>query len=313
MILSRLGWGVVTLFAVSFVVFFSTQLLPGNVATSVLGNRATPQLVAELTHQLGLDRPAMEQYVDWLRGVVLHGSFGTSLVNDEQVTGSIREPFVNSLILVAISGFWSVVLGTILGLVAAYRAGRRSDITLSFVMLGFSAMPFFVTGIFLILLFSVGVFHWFPAVSLVAPGTSPLADPASLFLPVLTLTLTLSPYVYRMVRATVSEALNSEYCELALLKGMSRTQVMLRHAVPTAIPSTVQVIGLCLLWLAGGIVVVESLFNYPGIGRRLVDAVSARDVPVIQACVLWLAAFYVLVNLVTDIIALLAEPRSRTA
>jgi ABC-type dipeptide/oligopeptide/nickel transport systems, permease components len=304
---------VVTLFGVSIVVFFSTQLLPGNVATSILGNRATPQLVAQLTHQLRLDRPAVDQYGDWLRGVIVHGNFGASLVNDEPVTGSIREPFVNSLILVAISGFWSVVLGTVLGLLAAYRAQRRSDIALSLVMLGFSAMPFFVTGIFLILLLSVGVFHLFPAVSLVAPGASPLSDPASLVLPVLTLTLTLSPYVFRMVRATVAESLQSEYCELALLKGMTRRQVMLRHAVPTAIPSTVQVIGLCLLWLAGGIVVVESLFNYPGIGRRLVDAVSARDVPVIQACVLWLAAFYVVVNLITDILALVAEPRSRTA
>jgi peptide/nickel transport system permease protein len=205
------------------------------------------------------------------------------------------------------------VLGVACGAIAALRKDGWFDHVTSVGALAVTALPEFVVAIVLVILFSTVVLHVLPAVSIVPPGSHPWDQPESLILPVATLVIVIVPYILRMMRAAMIEALESEYVEMARLKGLSTSRVVIVHAMPNAIAPTIQVIGLNFLYLAGGIVIVEYVFNYPGVGQGLVDAVSVRDIPVIQFIVLVLAAFYVFMNIATDVIALLATPRRRLA
>ena len=310
LLLERVGLGVVTLFAVSVVVFAATQVLPGNAAYAVLGHSATPQRVHALEVQLGLDKPAVTQYWDWLTGL-LTGHLGTSLANNEPVATLIGPRLVNSAALVVAAGIVGTLLGVGLGLLAAFRRDGLLDHALSVAALTVTSLPEFVVGIVLVILFAVVVSHVLPAVSVLPPGVAPWDDPRALVLPVATLVIVIIPYIFRMMRAATIEALESDYAEMAELKGLSRARILLRHALPNAIAPTIQVIGLNFLYLAGGIVIVEVVFDYPGIGQALVDAVSNRDIPTIQFIVVVLAAFYVVANILTDVVALLATPRRR--
>ncbi len=310
MVVVRIALGLLTIFAVSIVIFLATQALPGNAAYAVLGHSATPQRLQALEAQLHLNRPLTSQYGSWIGGV-LQGNFGTSLANGEKVSSLIGPRLENSAVLVIGAGIVGTLIAGILGLIAAARRDKLFDHIASVIALTITALPEFVVAIALVILFSVNVFHIFPAVSTIPPGTSPLSDLNALILPIATLSLVIAPYIFRMVRGAMIEALESDYVEMAELKGISRVRVLLVHALPNSLPPVIQVVGLNLLYLAGGIVVVEYVFNYPGIGAALVDAVSNRDIPTIQFIVLILAAFYVFVNITTDVIALLASPRRR--
>jgi peptide/nickel transport system permease protein len=310
MVVVRVALGLLTIFAVSIVIFLATQALPGNAAYAVLGHSATPQRLQALEAQLHLNRPLTSQYGSWIGGV-LQGNFGTSLANGEKVSSLIGPRLENSAVLVIGAGIVGTLIAGILGLIAAARRDKLFDHIASVIALTITALPEFVVAIALVILFSVNVFHIFPAVSTIPPGTSPLSDLNALILPIATLSLVIAPYIFRMVRGAMIEALESDYVEMAELKGISRGRVLVVHALPNSLPPVIQVVGLNLLYLAGGIVVVEYVFNYPGIGAALVDAVSNRDIPTIQFIVLILAAFYVFVNITTDVIALLASPRRR--
>jgi peptide/nickel transport system permease protein len=312
LVVVRVALGVVTLWLVSVVIFAATQALPGNAAYAVLGHTATPQRLRAVEAQLHLNRPVISQYGSWIGGV-LRGDFGTSLANGEAVSALIGPRIVNSAVLVVVSGVIGTVVAGALGLVAAARRDGWFDHVASVVALAVTALPEFVVAIALVILLSVLVLHVLPAVSAIPPGSEPWQNVRELVLPVATLAIVIAPYIFRMVRGAMIDALESEYVEMARLKGLSPRRVLLLHAFPNAIPPVVQVVGLNLLYLAGGIVVVEYVFNYPGIGAALVDGVSNRDIPVIQFVVLVLTAFYVFVNIVTDVIALLASPRRRTA
>lgn len=311
MVVVRLALGVLTIFAVSIVIFLATQALPGNAAYAVLGHTATPQRLQALEAQLHLNRPLTSQYGSWIGGV-LSGNFGTSLANGESVSSLIGPRLENSAVLVIGAGIVGTLFAGFLGLIAAAHRDKLFDHVASVIALTITALPEFVVAIALVIVFAVNVLHILPAVSAIPPGTSPLSDPKALILPIATLALVIAPYIFRMVRGAMIEALESDYVEMAELKGISRSRVLLVHALPNSLPPVIQVIGLNLLYLAGGIVVVEYVFNYPGIGAALVDAVSNRDIPTIQFIVLILAAFYVFVNITTDVIALLASPRRRT-
>jgi peptide/nickel transport system permease protein len=310
MVVVRIGLGLITLFAVSIVIFLATQALPGNAAYAVLGHGATPQRLKALEDQLHLNRSLPSQYGSWIGGV-LHGNFGTSLANGESVSGLIGPRLVNSAVLVIGAGIVGTLIAGILGLIAAARRDRLFDHIASVIALTITALPEFVVAIALVIVFAVNALHILPAVSVIPPGTSPLSNLKLLVLPIATLALVIAPYIFRMMRGAMIEALESDYVEMADLKGISRRRVLLVHALPNSLPPVIQVIGLNLLYLAGGIVVVEYVFNYPGIGAALVDAVTNRDIPTIQFIVLILAAFYVFVNITTDVIALLASPRRR--
>jgi peptide/nickel transport system permease protein len=310
MAVRRVGWGVVTLLLVSILVFLATQVLPGNAAYAVLQNTATPARVEALSHQLHLDDPLPFQYWRWISHLVV-GDPGSSLASGEQVTAIVGPKLGNSVVLVALAGVISSVLGILLGVLAAARRDGWLDHALSIGALVIIALPEFVVGVALVLIFSTVVFHLLPAVSQIAPGESPLAEPQALVLPVATLVLVTLPYLFRMTRAAMIEALESDYVEMAELKGIPSRRVLFVHALWNAFPAAIQVVGLNLLYLAGGIVIVEYVFNYPGIGQAMVSAVASRDVPVIQFIVVILAAFYVAVNTVSDLLALLATPRRR--
>lgn len=306
----RLALGVVTLFAVTIVIFLATQALPGNAAYAVLGHTATPQRLHALERSLHLDRPLISQYGSWIGGV-LHGDFGHSLANGEKVSTLIGGRLLNSATLVVAAGVIGTLVAGALGLLAAARRDTWLDRLLSVVLLAVTALPEFVVAIALVIVFAVVVVHALPATSTIPPGVHPWDNVNALILPVATLAIVIAPYMFRMVRGALIGALESDYVEMAELKGLRRWRVLLVHALPNSLPPIVQVMGLNLLYLAGGIVVVEYVFNYPGVGAALVDAVDNRDIPVIQFIVLMLAAFYVIVNIVTDVFALVATPRRR--
>lgn len=305
----RLPLGLLTLFLASVVVFAATQILPGDAARAVLGRTATPESLAALRAQLNLDSPALLQYWHWLSGI-LTGDPGSSLVNSLPVLSNVAPRIVNSLALMLITAVISVSLAIVLGIVAAVRRGLP-DAALSASALAISAIPPFVLGMIMIILFATTVFHWFPAVSYLRPGVSIWSTPSAIVLPVATLGLVVFPYVYRMTRASMLDVLSSDYIEMARLKGVSARRIIIRHAMPNALAPVAQVIALTLAYLAGGVVAVEYVFGFPGIGQGLVDAINARDIPTIQFIVLALATFYVVVNIVADYCALMLTPRMR--
>jgi peptide/nickel transport system permease protein len=312
LILIRIGLGVLTLFLVSLVVFAATQALPGDTARAILGREAANKDRYEaLRKQLGLDKPMTEQYLSWLGGIV-KGDLGNSLAQDASVTSLIGRRVANTFTLVFIAALLSIPISLLLGSLTALRRDSKFDVTITIGSLSLAALPEFVIGIILLLVFATQVFKVLPAVSHVDPDV-PIIQQLNLFiLPAITLTLAVAPYITRILRASTIEVLESEYVMMARLKGLPERIVLNRHALPNALAPALQVTALNLAWLAGGVVVVETVFNFPGIGSLLVDSVKNRDMPMVQAICLIIAAVYVLANLTADILTILVSPRLRT-
>jgi peptide/nickel transport system permease protein len=321
MVIRRSLLGVMTMVLIAIIVYAATLVLPGDAATAILGQSATPERIAELRQELGLDEPVVSRFLDWAGGAV-RGDFGNSLglaapVNSQgeatsaSVTSLAGERLGNSAVLVAAAAIVSTFLGVLTGMFAAFRRDGVFDTVASVLALVASALPEFVVAIFVVIVFAINVFTWFPAISVLPVGTSILQEPDKLVLPVLALVIVVTPYVFRMARGAMIEVLDSDYVEYARLKGVSPARIAFHHALPNALAPVIQVVGLNLLYLAGGIVLVEAIFNFPGIGLLLVNAISGRDVPVIQFIVLLLALFYVVLNILTDVAVLLVTPRKR--
>lgn len=305
--------GLLTLFAVSLIVFAATQALPSDPARAILGRTATPDSLKALREQLDLNHSTVYQYTHWLGGFVT-GDLGNSLAaRGEPVTEVLGKRLENSAFLVLLAAAFSVPISIFLGVISARRRDGPLDHFLSLTLLGFAALPEFVVGIALVVLFGTSVFHWLPAVSLIPPDDAPWQHMKELVLPTLTLVVVVSPYIARIMRASMVEVLESDFVEMARLKGMQERYVLWRHAVPNALAPAIQVIALNLAYLAGGIVVVEVVFGFPGIGSALVDAVSNRDLPIVQALAVLIAAVYVGLNLLADIATILVSPRLRTS
>ncbi|GAA4536771.1 ABC transporter permease [Amycolatopsis samaneae] len=311
MILRRLLVSLVVLWLVSLLVFVATLLLPGDPARAILGQQATPERISALRHQLHLDDPVWKRYLDWLGGLFT-GDLGTSTSTQGPVTALLGDRISASLVLLVLAAVLAVPIGLALGTWSSVRRGRATDQTISGVSLVIAALPEFVIGVALIVLFSTTVFKLFPSVTLTTPGEPVWRQPAQLVLPVVTLVLVVTPYIARMMRATMNEVLDSGYVEMARLKGVPERVVLRRHALPHAVGPVAQVVAIQLAWLTGGVVVVEFLFRYPGIGQALIDAVAKRDVAVVQAVTLLIAAVYIVVNLLADVVGILANPRLRT-
>ncbi|MDS1269185.1 ABC transporter permease [Lipingzhangella sp. LS1_29] len=309
LVAGRLLLGLLTLWAVSVVVFLATQALPGDAARSVLGREATPERLDALREQLNLYDPLAVQYGKWLVGV-LTLDFGVSFANQAPVAEYLAPRIANSLWLMGIAAVVATPVALFLGAYSAVRRDRVVDHATSLATLVMASLPEFVVGICLILLLSTGWLSLFPPVFGGDSGQV-WASPGELVLPVLTLAIAVSPPIVRMMRASMIEVLESEYVQQARLKGLPERVVLLRHAAPNAIGPVAQVIALQLAWLAGGVVAVEFLFRFPGVGLALMDAVQGRDVPMVQAVVLLIAAVYILVNLLADIVGLAANPKVR--
>jgi len=308
--LRRLASAVGTLFLSSVLVFLAVQALPGDVATQILGKDATPDAVAALRDQLGLDRPAWERYFDWIKGA-LHGDFGASLVSGKAVGGEVAMYLGNSALIAVVTVLFAVTGSLVLGILAGLYRDRWPDHLISTVSLIGMSVPEFVVATVLVLCFSVAL-PWFPAVVLYGPDASVGQLLPAVWLPALALAVVMAAYIVRMARTSVIDVMAGEYVTTARLKGLSTWRVVTRHALPSALLPTLHVIALNVAWLIGGVAVVENVFNYPGIGKLMLSSVQNRDLPVIQAVALVSAVVYVCCNLAADLGAMALNPRLRT-
>jgi peptide/nickel transport system permease protein len=312
----RVAAGVVTLLVVSALVFAGTELLPGDAAGAVLGRNAAPEQLAELRAQMGLDRPAVERYLDWLGGLVT-GDLGNSAAGYAEgsrrpIWDEISGEIGNSLTLALVAALVMVPVALVLGVVSAVRAGRLTDHAISTSSLAIISLPEFIIGSLLILVFFSWL-GWLSPVSLIAPGESPLAHPKQLVLPVLTLLGASLAASIRMVRAGMIDALRTDYVQMARLSGLRERTVIRRYALRNALAPSVQIFAQNIQYLVGGIIVVEYLFSYPGLGKELVDAVAIRDVREVQSVAIVIAAVYIALNIVADLLVVLLVPKLRTA
>ncbi len=309
----RLGLAVLTLFLVSILVFLATAAL-GDPVRAILGRdyNANPGRVAELEALLNSDESLVSRYFDWLSGL-LHGDLGTSLATGLPVSDLIQNSVINSAMLVFLAAVVMIPLAFAIAMISVHYRRKRPDTVIQTILLAMAGLPEFVIGVLLLALFSTTVFHIFPAVTITSPTGHPWDNWKVMVLPTLTLVLWVTPYVSRIVRSSLLEVIDSEYVELARLKGIPERVVMRKHALLNAIVPGIQVIALQLAFLAGGVVVVETLFAYPGMGLELVDAVRNHDVQVVQALSMIIASVYVVVNLIADILSILLTPRARTA
>jgi peptide/nickel transport system permease protein len=308
LILRRVGTAVLTFFLVSVLVFVGTNLLPGDVAQMVLGQSATTETLAALRESAGLNQPAVLRYVGWLSGF-LTGDLGISLVNQRPISELVSARLGHTLALAAATTAVVVPLALALGIFAAVRQGTRSDRAITVAALAAVSVPDFFIASALVLLFSVTL-KWLPAVAVVGNQGFWAALP-SLVLPVATLTCILLAQMTRMTRAALINVMSSPYIETARLKGASSLRLIWLHAMPNAIGAIANVIALNLAYLVGGVVIVESIFSYPGIAKLTVDAVATRDMPLVQACAMIFCSGYLLLVLAADLIAILANPRLR--
>jgi len=306
LVAKRLGLGVIILLVISVIIFFMVELLPGDIAQAVLGQGATPENLAALRKQMGLDQPAIVRYLDWLSGAVMF-DFGNSIVTGASVTETIGERFANTLFLATYAAAIAVPLSIVLGVIVALLRNSIFDRLANIFALSSVSFPEFFLGYILIFLLSQS--GLFPSVADVSSGMPLIEKLYVAFLPALTLTLVVTAHMMRMTRAAIINLLAAPYIEMARLKGVPPWRVIIRHALPNALAPIINVIALNLAYLITGVVVVEVVFFYPGLGQLLVDSVSKRDVLVVQAASLIFAGAYVLLNLAADVLSTLSNPR----
>lgn len=305
----RLLIGLATIWVISVLVFAVSEVLPGDVASAVMGKEATKESLEAVRRELRLDRPATERYVEWLADFA-RGDLGTSLASRRPIAGTLEPRLLNTLILAAAAAVATIPLGIMLGLIGAALPGSWFDRSSSGATLFLISIPEFLVGAVLVLVFSV-VLNLLPSITFRGTFSSIGDLLRSIALPVLTLAFTLLAHISRMTRAAVLEVLRSSYIEMADLKGLSRPRIVLRHALPNTLGPIATVVAIGLGYLISGVVVVETIFNYPGMGRLMVEAVASRDVPMVQATILLFCAAYILFNLVADVLAIISNPRLR--
>ena len=309
LIIQRLGLGVLTLFAAAVLIFIGTEILPGDLASAILQNSATPESLKALRLELGLDRPATVRFFEWLWSA-LRGDFGISLANKQPVLAEIIPRLKNTAFLAGYAAVVAVPAAVAIGLYAAIRQGKIFDRAANLVTLMTISVPEYFLAYVLVKFLAVDN-TIFPSLANVTPDTTFVERLNLLFLPMVTLVLVVVAHMMRMTRASVLSIMASPYIEMAFLKGLPKWRVVVQHAFPNALAPIISVIALNLAYLIVGVVVVEAVFVYPGLGQLMVDAVSKHDVPVVQACGLIFAAAYILMNLSADVLAILSNPRLR--
>jgi peptide/nickel transport system permease protein len=305
----RLALGLITLWAVSLLIFAATEILPGDVATAILGQSRTPEAVAAIRASLGLNRPAYIRYGDWLAHFV-RGDIGKSLANQRDIAPEIRDRLGNTLFLAGVAACVSVPLSILLGLLAAIRQESVFDRVVNAVTLATISVPEFFIGYVLIIVFAVKL-DWFPSLAMISADMGFWDRLDAVALPAATLVLVVLAHMMRQTRASVLSILASPFIEMAVLKGIPKWRIVLQHALPNALAPIINVVALNLAYLIVGVVVVEVVFVYPGMGQLIVDSVSKRDVPVVQTCGLIFALTYVGLNMIADLLGILSNPRLR--
>lgn len=310
-LLRRVGLILTTLFVVSVAIFGITEALPGDAAERRLNRFATEENLKSLRAELGIDRPVVVQYVDWVGGVV-RGDFGESFNQRRPVTDIVAPRLLNSIYLAVFGSLIAFPLAILTGIWTGVRPNTIADRVVSAVGFVGISLPEFVTGLLLMIVLS-STLNLLPTTSIVPPGESPLTRPQILILPTLTLTGVLFAYIMRMMRANVNEVMESAYVRSAVLKGLPMRRVIFRHAVPNAILPTITIVAATAGWLLGGLIIVENVFAYPGLGQLLLDSISTLDIPLLQACAMIIAATYAISNLLADLSYGVLDPRIRLA
>ena len=313
-LLARLGISLVTLWVVSVLIFIGTNLLPGDVAQIILGQMATPESTAALREKLGLDKHPVEQYLVWLSNVAM-GDLGISKAG---LGAGLGTPIVemlgpridNTAMLTVLVGVIAIPISVAIGLLAAMHPGTRLDRTITFSTLNIISVPDFLIATILVLVFAVSL-GWLPSIVYLRGNESGWVLMKTIAMPLLTLVILVSSQIIRMTRATVLNVMSSPYVEMAILKGVPRRRIILRHALFNAIGPIVNVIALNLAWLVGGVVVVEQIFSYPGLAKLMIEAVQMRDMPLVQACAMIFCAVYVVLIFIADMATILSNPRLR--
>ncbi|MBN1086239.1 ABC transporter permease [Erwinia aphidicola] len=309
LILRRIGSGLLTLLIVSALVFFITSMLPGDAAQMILGQSATAETVAALRQQLGLDQPLLMRYFSWLFGM-LHGDFGTSFASNLPVTQLVAQRIPATFQLAATTTLVSVPVALIIGITAAMKRGSLLDRALVVSTMAVVAVPEFLVATVAVIIFAVKL-HWVPAMSLGSTHQDFLGFLRTFALPVMTLCCVVVAQMARMTRAAIVNQMDSPYLEMTLLKGVSPLRAMLRHALPNAVGPIANAISLSLSYLFGGVIIIESIFSYPGLASQMVDAVSNRDLPVVQLCVMFFAVCYLVLLMIADVLTIAFNPKWR--
>ncbi len=309
MVIQRILIGLVTLWVVSVLVFFMTSALPGDVAQIVLGQSATPESLAAYRAERGLDQSLIFQYFNWLVGMMT-GDLGISKAGGATISSLIGERFANTMTLAAVVAVISVPLSVILGLLAAMYPGTWIDRSLTFGTLALISVPEFFIATFMVLIFAVNL-RWLPAIAVVAPENTFLEMARGMAMPLITLIIVVAAQMIRMTRAGILNVMNSPYIEMAILKGVRRKRIILRHAFYNTIGPIVNVIALNLAYLVSGVVIVETIFAFPGLAKLMIDGVQTRDLPLVQACGMIFCGTYVILIILADVAAILANPRLR--
>ncbi len=309
MVIQRIIIGIITLWVVSVLVFVGTNILPGDVAEIVMGQAATPEALAAFRAERGLDQPQYVQYFSWLGGMVT-GDLGTSKAGGASISLLIGNRFANTMLLAGVVAIISVPMSVVLGLLAAMYPGTWIDRILTFTTLSLISVPEFFIATFMVLIFAVNL-HWLPAIARMSPDATAMETLLGLAMPLITLIIVVSAQMVRMTRAGILNVMNSPYIEMAILKGVTRKRIILRHAFYNAIGPIVNVIALNLAYLVSGVVIVETIFAYPGLAKLMIDGVQTRDLPLVQACAMIFCGAYVILIILADVAAILSNPRLR--
>jgi peptide/nickel transport system permease protein len=310
MILRRLALGAITVFLVSTIIFTGVELLPGDACTAFLQRDAQGKLLDNCRAELGLNRPAVERYVEWASGA-LTGDLSVSAKGRQPISEIVGIRLRNTLLLASGAALIGVPLALVFGVWAALRRDRVTDLAISTLAIGFMTVPEFVSATVMILVFSIWL-NWLSGIIIVSPDAPLIEFVPKIVLPVLVLTFVMTAHILRTVRSSVINTLATEFVQMAVLKGVPYWQIIIRHVLPNALLPVINVVALTIAWLLGGVVVIETVFNYPGLGRLMIDSITDRDLPVTQAIALIIATIYVGVNLAADILAMMVNPRLRT-
>jgi peptide/nickel transport system permease protein len=307
----RFVLALVTLFIISLIVFLGVEALPGDAATAYLGQSATPESLNALREEFGLYAPMHERYLKWLGGI-LGGDLGTSMVRRNPVSEVIGNQLRNTIVLALAAAIVGIPLAIFLGVVAGLARDKWPDIFVSTSSIIGMTLPGFVTATILIYIFAIRL-EWFPAITMVPTDSSIRELLPNIVLPIITLTFIMVAHILRMVRTNMIDVMTSDYVQMARLKGVPERQIVFKHALPNAMLPTINVVAITLAWLLGGVAVIETVFNYPGIGKLMVNSITDRDFPTIMAIAIVLAIVYITVNLAADLLTLVLNPRLRTA
>ena len=310
LIVRRFAFGLLTIVLVSGIIFVGVEALPGDSCTAYLGRMAQGTRLDNCRRDFGLERPALTRYVDWALGAV-RGDFGLSLKGKAPISEKVGTRFRNTVILGVAASMVGVPLAILLGIIAALWRDRPPDLWVSTMAICAMAIPEFVTSTVLILIFSVWL-GWLPGIVITRPDAPLLEFLSDIILPIVALALVMTAHILRMVRTSVIDVMASDYVQMARLKGVPYRQMVFRHVLPNALLPTINLVALTIAWLLGGTVVIEVVFNYPGLGRLMVQSIFFRDLATVQAIALILATLYVGLNLFADLLTLVANPRLRT-